>query len=110
MIFRLLFLLTIVIVRTLTGLIGFCKKIDGSLVFSSDPYVLNIKCLMHSESLNTTIGGWVVDGVVATAAFLAFHSLAHDDVAGVNHVAEFANVHVDLRAEEEFLGLFVEDV
>ena len=47
---------------------------------------------------------------MAAAAFLTLHSLAHDDVAGVDHVAEFANVHVDLRAEEELLSLFVKDV
>ena len=63
-----------------------------------------------SESFNPAVGGWVVDGIVAATAFLAFHSLAHDDVARVDHVAEFADVLVNLRAEEELLGLFVEDI
>ena len=47
---------------------------------------------------------------MAAAAFLALHGLAHDDVASVDHIAKFADIHIDLRAEEELLGLFVEDV
>ena len=44
------------------------------------------------------------------AAFLALHGLAHDDVASIDHVAELADFHIDLRAEEEFLCFLVEVV
>lgn len=62
------------------------------------------------ESLDATVGRWVVDAVVQAAALLAIHGLTHDDVAGVDHVAKLADVHVDLRAKEELLSLLVDDV
>ena len=52
----------------------------------------------------------VVDGVVQAATLLAFEGLAGDEVADVDHVAEFADVLCRLDALEQVFGLFVEQV
>ena len=52
----------------------------------------------------------VVDGVVQSAALLAFEGLAGDEVTDVDHVAEFADVLCRLDALEQVFGLFVEQV
>lgn len=52
----------------------------------------------------------IVDGVVQAAAFLALHGLLRDEVAHVDHVAQFAQLAGGLAALEEAFGLLVEDV
>ena len=50
----------------------------------------------------------VVDGVVQSAALLALDGLARDEIAHVDHVAQFAEVGGGFDALEEFFGLLVE--
>ena len=52
----------------------------------------------------------VVDGVVQSAALLALDGLARDEIAHVDHVAQFAEVGGGFDAFEEFFGLLVEQV
>ena len=52
----------------------------------------------------------VVDGVVQSAALLALDGLARDEIAHVDHVAQFAEVGGGFDALEEFFGLLVEQV
>ena len=52
----------------------------------------------------------IVYRVVQTAALLALHGLAGDQVAHVDHVAQFAYLLIGLHALEEVFGLFVEQV
>ena len=50
----------------------------------------------------------VVYSVVQATAFLAFKSLASDEIAYVNHVAQLADVFGWLDAFEQMLCLFIE--
>ena len=52
----------------------------------------------------------IVDGVVQAAAFLAFHGLAGDEVAHVDHVAQLADVLGGLHTFEELFRLFVKQI
>ena len=52
----------------------------------------------------------IVYRIVQSAAFLALHGLAGNQVSYVNHVAQFADVARGLYALEQFFGLLVEYV
>jgi hypothetical protein len=53
---------------------------------------------------------WIVGGEVEAAALLALQGPAGDEVAHVNHVAQFADVACGSDALEETLRLLVEHV
>ena len=53
---------------------------------------------------------WIIDGIVQTAALLAFDGHAGDEIPHVDHVAKLAEVTRDLHALEERLGLLIEQI
>ena len=52
----------------------------------------------------------IVDRIMQSAAFLALHCLAGDQVTDVDHVTQFAQLFGGLATFEEAFCLFVQDV
>jgi hypothetical protein len=67
-----------------------------------------MRCAEHLLLIVCVFG--IIDGVVQPAALFALDGLAGDEIADVDHVAEFADVLGGFDPLEEFFGLFVEQV
>jgi hypothetical protein len=79
-------------------------KILVILIFCSFRYFICFKFLLVQRVL------LVVKSVVQTATLLAFKSVAGDEIAHVDHIAQFADVFGCFYAFEEVFGLFIEEV
>ena len=65
--------------------------------------------LQHTLFLVVSVDG-VVDGVMEAAALLTFEGPAGDEVAHIDHIAQFADILRGLDTLEETLRLLVEHI
>ena len=71
---------------------------------------IRVICEISVSVMALLFGVRIINRVMQSTAFLAFHSLTHDEITHIDHVTQFADLFGGYATLEQAFRLFIKDV